>query len=64
MLLQERKSTLLNKLLCLKESPQVEDLPHGQEEETGHGEDAEIEHSSVGRLWKMERDTEKEQQRG
>ena len=54
---------LLNELLGLKESPQVEDLPHSQEEKTAHGEDAEIEHSSIGRFWKKESDTKKKQQR-
>lgn len=41
---------LFDELLCLEESPQVENLPGGETDETTHGEDAEVEYAGVGRL--------------
>lgn len=42
------KQDLLNELLGLKETTQVEHLPRGQTNETAHGEDAEVQHTCVG----------------
>lgn len=47
------RTFLLNQLLCLEETPQIEHLPCCQSDETEHGEDAEIQHTYVGGLWSM-----------
>lgn len=39
---------LLDQLLSLEETPQVEDLPCGQPNQTAHGEYAEVQHACVG----------------
>ena len=44
---------LFDELFCLEEASQVENLPGGQANETAHGEDAEVKHTRVGRLWKQ-----------
>lgn len=43
--------SLLDQLLGLEESPEIENLPRGQTEQTAHAEDAEEQNSVVGRFW-------------
>jgi hypothetical protein len=45
--------SLLYEFLGLEEAPQVQHLPSGQSQETAHAEDAEVEHTAVGRLCKQ-----------
>ena len=42
------KTFLLDQLLCLEETPQIEHLPCCQPDETEHGEDAKVQHACVG----------------
>lgn len=44
------RTFLLDQLLCLEETPQVEHLPCCQPNETEHGEDAKVQHTCVGGL--------------
>lgn len=39
---------LLDQLLCLEETPQIEHLPCCQADEAEHGEDAKVQHPCVG----------------
>ena len=41
---------LVDELLCLEETPQVEHLPGGQAQQTADRKDAQVEHTSVRRL--------------
>ena len=41
---------LFNEFFSLEEPPEVEDLPHGEEQQTAHGEDTEVKDSAICRL--------------
>ena len=47
--------TSLYQLLGLEVSAEIKYLPRGQPQQTGHGEDAEVHHTWMGRFWKDKR---------
>ena len=50
---------LFNEFFSLEEPPEVEDLPHGEEQQTAHGEDTEVKDSAVCRLYRYRKKREK-----